>query len=166
MEISFVKVNPFEIDKILSLLRSAAISLQNKGVNQWKLWMDPPEDKIQWVVNGLLNNEFFFIQQGIDNVGMVRLSNEDEIYWGKQSSTAYYIHSLVIAEQFSGMKLGEKVLKLVMDEATKNSIPLLRLDCISSNQKLCNYYENQGFVKVGEKQLSHSLNNLYEKQLS
>ncbi len=80
MELSFIHAKLVEQDKILSLLRFTALSLQKKGVDQWKIWLDPPEDKIQWVVNGLLNNEFFFIQQGIDNVGMVRLSKEDEIY--------------------------------------------------------------------------------------
>jgi len=62
--------------------------------------------------------------------------------------------------------LGKKVLNLVLNQAIEQSIPLLRLDCIASNQRLCSYYENQGFVKVGEKQMPHSLNNLYEKQLS
>lgn len=165
MGLSFIHAELVEQDKILSLLRIAALSLQKKGVDQWKIWLNPPEDKIQWVENGLLNNEFFFIQQGIDNVGMVRLSKEDEIYWGKQIDAAYYIHSLVILPQFSGNQLGEKVLDLVMNQAIEQSIPLLRLDCIGSNQKLCSYYENQGFVKMGEKQMPHSLNNLYEKQV-
>ena len=41
----------------------------------------------------------------------------------------------------------------------------MRLDCDNSNKKLCKYYENIGFQKVGEKQLRLVTYNLYEINL-
>ena len=68
-------------------------------------------------------------------------------------------------EKYTGNKLGERVIKRLGEQTLKEGIFLLRLDCNSANDKLCNYYEKQGFIKVREKQMPDSLNNLYEKRL-
>lgn len=89
----------------------------------------------------------------------------DELYWGKQEVVARYIHSLVVAPNYKGQNIGMLNMRKIEQLVVKEVIQLLRLDCIASNTWLCNYYESLGFIKKGEKQMPHSMNNLYEKSL-
>jgi ribosomal protein S18 acetylase RimI-like enzyme len=162
----FRKANQDELSKALSLLKQAAQRLKDKQVNQWGFWLDPPAERINWIKEGFENNEFYFVVNDHDDViAMFRIMEEDDMYWGHQADLAYYIHSLVVAPNHTGQKLGERIIEEVESMATTKGIKLLRLDCNASNPALCGYYERLGFVKVGEKQMPHSLNNLYEKGL-
>jgi ribosomal protein S18 acetylase RimI-like enzyme len=162
----FRKANQDELTTALSLLKQAAQRLKDKQINQWGFWLDPPTERINWIKEGFDNNEFYFVENNHGEViAMFRLMEEDEMYWGHQTDLAYYIHSLVVAPGHTGQKLGERIIEEVESMATTKGIKLLRLDCNASNPALCGYYERLGFVKVGEKQMPHSLNNLYEKVL-
>jgi GNAT superfamily N-acetyltransferase len=157
---------PAEIDTALFLLKSAAENLEEKGIDQWGIWLNPPVEKIKWVEDGFSNCEFYFIIIETRIAGMYRLLNEDELYWGIQELNARYVHSLVVLKEFSGQQIGIRVLEQLIAEARTDGIPVFRLDCNAANTVLCQYYEKLGFVKVGEKQMPHSLNNLYEIKLS
>ncbi len=165
MDLIFKQAQQSELQHIFLLLKSAALRLQNNNVNQWGFWLNPNEDKIKWIEEGLSNNEFFFIESKHTTIGMFRLSYKDLLYWGEQKDEANYIHSLVIKEEFSGSQIGKKVIDQIIKNSIKKGIYTLRLDCNALNKKLCKYYESQGFVKVGEIQMPHSLNTLFEKSL-
>ncbi|KGL62759.1 N-acetyltransferase GCN5 [Polaribacter sp. Hel1_85] len=136
------------------------------NINHWQYWKNPPQEKIKWVEEGIQNNEFFFIDnlKG-NNIGMVRILNEDLLYWGKQNEKAIYIHSLVIKEEYNGKGIGSKVLEKIASNAKNFNCKFLRLYADSKNRGLCSYYENIGYKKVGMKKLPLSINNLYEKEL-
>ncbi|MGJ8684607.1 MAG: GNAT family N-acetyltransferase [Nonlabens sp.] len=155
-----------EFPQVLELLKIAASSLQHKGINQWSYWLHPPKEKLEWIQEGIDKNEFYFVKDNSTIIGMYRLMTEDLLYWGKQSSTAYYIHSLVIIPAYSGKQLGTQIIEIIKHQAALNSISFLRLDCDASNLGLCDYYVNQGFQKVGTVQMPLSLNNLYELKVS
>lgn len=155
-----------EIATALYLLKSAATTLQQKGIDQWKIWLDPPAEKISWVEAGFAHGEFYFILIEDRIAGMYRLLNKDELYWGPQAVNAWYIHSLVVLQEFSGQQIGKRVLEQLIGEARTRGIPFFRLDCNAANKALCAYYESLGFKQVGVKQMPHSLNNLYEMALS
>jgi ribosomal protein S18 acetylase RimI-like enzyme len=166
MEFSFRQAQKDEIKTALALLRSAAKTLQFKNIDQWSFWLDPTPEKIKWIEDGFANNEFFFIVSNAQVIGMFRLLDNDLLYWGKRNDSAKYIHSLVIDERFSGNQLGKRVIDKIILDTIHSGVFILRLDCNASNPKLCRYYEKQGFKKVGEVQMPHSLNNLYEMQLT
>lgn len=165
MNLSFQKIQPDELNLVLGYLRSAAEMLQKKGVAQWTVWLNPAPVNTEWVAAGIQQGEYYLISNDQSAIGIVRVSETDETYWGKQEINARYIHSLVIDEHYSGMGLGKRVIELLIQEAKAVAVSYMRLDCISTNTALCNYYESQGFKKVGQKQMPHSLNNLYEKSL-
>lgn len=165
MDFEFRQGEKKDIHKAFNLLKSAAKILQKKNINQWHFWLNPTQEKINWINEGFSKKEFFFIQSKNQIIGMFRISNQDILYWGIQNDEARYIHSFVIDHKFSGNQLGKKVLDKIILDLKTNKIFILRLDCNASNLNLCAYYENQGFVKVGEKQMPHALNNLYEKRL-
>lgn len=165
MSLSFEKIQPDELEVVLNYLNSAAKTLQKKGVAQWAVWLNPQQANIEWIEKGIQKGEYLLILTAKSPLGIVRLSETDETYWGKQEANARYIHSLVIDEHYSGRGLGKQVIQFLIQQAIIDNIPFMRLDCISTNMALCNYYESQGFKKVGQKQMPHSLNNLYEKAL-
>jgi len=150
----------------LALLRSAATTLQQKGIDQWSIWLDPPVEKIKWVEDGFGNGEFYFIIIKEQVAGMYRLLTADELYWGVQETEARYIHSLVVLNEYSGQQIGRRVLEQLITKTREAGITLFRLDCNAANKALCNYYEQLGFRQVGMKQMPHSLNGLYEIKLS
>lgn len=150
----------------LSLLRSAAITLRQKGIDQWRIWLDPPAEKIKWVEEGFNRGEFYFIIINDRIAGMYRLLTTDELYWGPLEDEARYVHSLVVLSEFAGQQVGRRVLEKLIVETREAGIPFFRLDCNAANKKLCSYYEELGFRQVGLKQMPHSLNCLYELKLS
>ncbi|MEY4933931.1 MAG: hypothetical protein RIS64_290 [Bacteroidota bacterium] len=164
MELFFRKARETEFATAIQLLKQAAQMLQKKQVNQWAFWLNPTEIQLNWIREGFANQEFYFVEN-IDNqlVAMFRLLVEDELYWGKQPVTARYVHSFVVEKQFAGQQIGSKILAQLEHHLIENDIFRFRLDCNASNPVLCAYYEKHGFKKVGEKQMPHSLNNLYEK---
>jgi ribosomal protein S18 acetylase RimI-like enzyme len=166
MELFFRKARESEFSTALQLLKQAAQTLQNKQINQWAFWLNPTETQCDWIRAGFTNQEFYFVEN-IDNqfVAMFRLLAEDELYWGKQSVNARYVHSLVVEKSFAGQQIGSKIIAQIEQDLIEKGIFRFRLDCNASNPVLCAYYEKHGFVKVGEKQMPHSLNNLYEKIL-
>lgn len=135
-------------------------------INHWQYWKNPPSEKIKWVKEGIAKNEYFFVLNGnYETLGMVRILDKDLMYWGEQSEKAKYIHSLVVKEKFNGQGIGVQILDKVAKDAKGQGCKYLRLDADSKNPKLCNYYEKQGFQKVGTKKLPLSIYNLYEKGL-
>lgn len=166
MKLIYKKAKTTEIDTAFTLFSKAAESLAEKKIDQWSYWLNPPADKIKWVKDGFKNNEFYFVRNEQSQlIGMYRLMKADLLYWGKQEKKARYIHSLVVLKEFSGKNIGFKIIEKIEQEMLTDCISLLRLDCNATNERLCQYYIDLGFVKVGEKQMPLSLNNLYEKEL-
>lgn len=165
MELTIQKADPEQWVKGLEMLRTASSNLAKKQIDQWQYWQNPPDDKIEWVKSGFENGEFYFIS--IANVlgGMVRLSYSDELYWGIKNDTSIYLHSLVILPEFSGKGIGNKVVNRIEQSLLDQKIKFFRLDCKKDNLSLCKYYEQMGFIKVGEVVMPHSTNNLYEKKI-
>ncbi|MCK5824110.1 MAG: GNAT family N-acetyltransferase [Ichthyobacteriaceae bacterium] len=166
MDLNLVQVNLHESNIVFDLLKSAAERVALKKINHWQYWKNPPIEKINWVKDGIANNEFYFIKTTNNEVvGMVRILDNDLLYWGKNNVKAKYIHSLVIVDKYRGNKLGSKVIDMIENDARKNNCDYLRLDCDSKNPNLIKYYTNQGFIQVGEKTLPISTYNLFQKNL-
>lgn len=166
MIIRFKPIQPKDLEQVIGLFREAADKISKKNIDHWQYWKNPPSEKIKWVEDGLQNKEYFFVENSNqDLIGMVRILEEDLMYWGSQSEKAKYVHSLVIREPYNGKGIGELILQKIGKQAKAEGCKYLRLDADSGNPKLCNYYEKQGFKKVGSKPLSISTYNLYEKEV-
>lgn len=162
MKFSYRIADSQEIEIAFQLLKHAANRLKLKGVNQWQYWLNPIPEKIKWIEDGFENNEFNFILDGESIIGMFRLLDKDELYWGVKDDCSNYLHSLVIIDDYVGLNIGRDILIQVIENSKKQGVSFFRLDCNASNPKLCRFYENIGFKKVGEVDMPHSLNNLYQ----
>ena len=166
MNLVFRKAEVLEIDTALTLLKQAAQTLAQKGLKQWAYWTTPPQEKVDWVKAGFANGEFYFVENEAKQVmAMFRLLNEDTLYWGQMVEKARYIHSLVVHKDFTGNKLGQRIVAELEKQTVAEGVNLLRLDCDATNAQLCKYYINQGFIQVGVKDLLLGKYNLYEKAL-
>lgn len=156
------------MDLALELFRKTSLSLKARNLTQWSYWADPPEEKVQWVREGFQQGEFFFVHDGAGTfLGMFRLLTIDELYWDEKGRdpSARYVHSLVINPDHSGKGIGSLILSEIIEILRREGVKSLRLDCDSSNSRLCRYYEEQGFMQVGKKVTPYSVNNLYEMKL-
>jgi ribosomal protein S18 acetylase RimI-like enzyme len=166
MNITLILIKISDKSQVLTLFKEAAEKIAKKNIDHWQYWKNPPTEKIEWVEEGISNNEFFFVQDPHQQtIGMVRILEEDILYWGKQTAKAKYIHSLVVIEAFEGRAIGKMILQKIEKDALKNGYTYLRLDSDAKNPKLCRYYVNQGFEKVGIKTLALSAYNLYQKRI-
>lgn len=154
-----------DFDSCILLLQEAAKRLQDQHIDQWSYWLDPPQDKLEWVRQGIVNGEFYKITDNGQLAAMYRLQENDELYWGLRDDKAYYIHSLVVADSHTGQSIGRQIINQIENQARDHDVFILRLDCNAQNQGLCSYYEKLGFVQVGNVQMPYSLNALYEKKL-
>lgn len=166
MNITLVQIKISEKNKVLNLFKEAAEKISKKNIDHWQYWKNPPLEKIKWVEEGIFNDEFYFIKNSNgQTIGMVRVLEEDLLYWGQKIEMAKYIHSLVVIEEFEGKGIGKIILQNIENDAKKNGYKYLRLDADSKNPKLCSYYEKQGFKKTGTKVLPLSTYNLYQKEI-
>jgi RimJ/RimL family protein N-acetyltransferase len=169
MVLKLKKAKVQDMDMALELFRKTSLSLKARNLSQWSYWSNPPMEKIQWVRDGFQRGEFFFVcDESDDFLGMFRLLPVDELYWDEKGRepNVRYVHSLVIATGHSGKGIGALILKKIIENLRNEGIESLRLDCDSSNSRLCQYYEDQGFKKVGTKVTPYSVNNLYEMDLN
>jgi len=118
MNLTFQNVKISDKNRVLSLFKDAAIKISKKKVDHWQYWKNPPMEKVQWVEEGIRNKEFFFIKTtDSETIGMVRILEDDLMYWGEQSDKSKYIHSLVVIEKYEGQGIGELILKKVENDA-------------------------------------------------
>ncbi len=164
--ISFILGKEEEYQLALDLYFKAALKLKNKNVDHWQFWLEPKNERIEAVIQAFKSEEYYFVIDVVGNrVGMFRLLTSDPYFWGDMDEYGYYIHALVTDPLHAGKEIGRSILFKIEHMAKLYGVKLLRLDCNSSNLFLCDYYEGLGFIKMGQKQIPQSLNNLYEKRL-
>ena len=167
MKLIFKSINKKDQNEVLKLFQESAEKINRMNIDHWQYWKNPSLEKIKWVEEGIENNEYFFVQNTQqETIGMVRILEQDLMYWGEQSQKAKYIHSLVVKEKYNGNGIGALILYKIANDAKEKHCKYLRLDADSKNPKLCKYYEKQGFKKVGIKKLPLSVYTLYQKKLT
>ncbi len=105
-------------------------------------------------------------------IGVVAITNKDELWEdvGKPSK-AWYVHRLTSDQNAKGQNVGGLLLKQLEEDALRQGVSALRLDCDYHNEGLCNYYIRQGFVEVTRKDLHNKITGatdgtaLFEKKI-
>lgn len=165
MELKYRQAISSELPIALSLLKEAAGWLREKGIDYWQSWHTPEEDYRNWIKEGFDNEEFYFVENSYGIVGMYRLQFEDEMFWGKRSDRAGYIHSFTTKRELNGNGIGQEILTHIECYLRCKGVDYLRLDCSPTIQGLCKYYENYGFIGVGEIELFGERLRLYQKTI-
>lgn len=92
----------------------------------------------------------YLINEDNKPVATFSISWEDEKMWGKRPPDAGYLHRLAVKSDHHGRGLGEEAIKAAEGIVKNKGRQYLRLDCLAANEKLCEYYEKQGFARVSQ----------------
>jgi protein-tyrosine phosphatase len=157
--------NPAESDLVLEILDDAARWLVARGIRQWD---SPPADGLvrlilQDIRSGLV---YLIIKAGSGEIaGTFRLTWNGQPRW-TDDADAGYLYSLALRPQHIGEGIGTATVDWVIKHLVGLGKDRLRVDCISTNQRLRTWYETQGFINRGViKDGSYELA-LYELDLS
>ena len=96
-------------------------------------------------------------------IGAVACFDQDERWCDTKEVSAYYLHHLVTDYREKGV--GHILLKEIEGVARKHKKHCLRLDCAMDNERLNQYYEEQGFLWCGQCEEGLYRGNLREKTL-
>ncbi len=164
--ISFKTVELQQLDKILTYLKDAALWLKSMNVNYWQEWNNPPKTYTDWIIAGLNEREFFVAYDRNDEIGVFRLQQHDELFWGKRFDKSGYIHSFTVQRNKKGNNYGYKILEAISENLLREGIDFLRLDCGFNQHGLINYYKKFGFQEAGLVIVQGEKLLLLEKKLS
>ena len=165
-KIDFLQAHQHDLPIVLQLLKEAAVWLQERKIDYWQDWLNPPPAFRNWIQQGFDRNEFMLVYEHNTVIGCFRLQWQDELFWGEQADNAGYIHSFTISRCLAGQGKGKQVLGLIELMCRAHGKRYLRLDCGKNISGLCRYYEAYGFQNVGETIVRGEVLTLYEKPIS
>jgi ribosomal protein S18 acetylase RimI-like enzyme len=129
-------------------MRDAGLWLKAKQIDQWSSTLR--DDLLSRIQIWAQTQEIYLVWLNGEAAATFRITWEDESWTGLPSPQgAGYIHGLAVLRKFAGQGLGRRALRWAVQAiAAKGKIA--RLDCVSDNPKLIQYYRSQGFVPKGE----------------
>ncbi|WP_181429482.1 GNAT family N-acetyltransferase [Enterococcus plantarum] len=137
----------------MSVLKESAEWLKEQGSNQWSEVLQG-EDKHGLEEAVTKGEVYFFYNSKNQLIGMAAAwktpTEWDKLLWKDFGfhQSACYIHRVIIRPTYRGKAYGEELLSALkrkfLDEVSE-----LRLDCLGSNQKLIQFYQENGFVNIG-----------------
>lgn len=82
-------------------------------------------------------------------IGGFIILKHDSSLWSDEENRekAFYIHKLVIKQEFSGKGYAKKSILLIKDLGVQEGLSCLRLDCYADREYLVKLYESCGFKK-------------------
>ncbi|MGH9075689.1 MAG: GNAT family N-acetyltransferase, partial [Acidimicrobiales bacterium] len=137
-----------DLDTVIDLLSQGSAYARSRGFEQW-----PARFPAGIVSAGIEREEVYLARIGGIAVATCWLAWSNESFWGPDDGMAGYLHRLAVAEARRGEGLGRRILDWAQERATDAGRPLLRLDCMADNRPLRSWYEADGFVLRGERQV-------------
>jgi ribosomal protein S18 acetylase RimI-like enzyme len=162
MSLEFHKATPEDLPGLQRILEEArAYKLKRND----KTWGTRPFDEktVKEMVDS--GNTYVGYING-DLAASLALIWSDEQIWGSDlgnDNNAGYLHTLATSEAFRGQRVGEEAIQWATEQVKANGKKFLRLDCSPDNHDLCEYYESQGFDRVGLSDTTDYPAALYEK---
>jgi ribosomal protein S18 acetylase RimI-like enzyme len=153
------RAEPEELDEVVGILSEAARWLLERGIQQWP---DPfPRERAAPLVD---RGEFYLARIDGEPVATFALLWSDPAFWGEQPPVAGYVHAIAVRRTYAGQGLGERLLEWAEEQIATSGRELLRLDCMSDNAALREYYERLGFEPQGEAQIDDFTATLFERR--
>lgn len=132
---------PEDLPLVMEILAEAAAGLKEKRIDQWP---SPPNEHWQRrLAAAVERGEVYTFGVVKYRFAIARFTWSDP-YW-PDDNLAGYVHSMAVRPDMQGQNVGGVILFWAMMKAKRAGKQLLRLDCLASNGRLRQYYENQGF---------------------
>jgi GNAT superfamily N-acetyltransferase len=138
-----------DVDVVLDLLGEAAAWMSALGYPNW-----PERFSRRLVERNARDRELYVATLGADPVAAVTLLWGDAYFWGAEGEDerAGYVHRLVVRRDRAGAGLGAQILDWADAHVRERGRSELRLDVVSDNAPLRQYYERAGFAYVRDLQ--------------
>ena len=139
---------PDEVDAAYALILQRVAWMDQVGLKQWNcsgyLEAYPKAYFAQMQAEGRL-----YVQAEDGEItALAVLLDEDSRWAGFPPEKAWYVHNFAAAVSRRGA--GRAMLAAIRDQAARRGKRFLRLDCARDSAFLNEYYEKQGFLRVGE----------------
>jgi GNAT superfamily N-acetyltransferase len=131
-----------DVGDVLAVLDEAAAWLKASGVDQW-----PDRFKSTWVEPAIERGETWLARLDGVAAGTITLDWDDPL-WSDLEGEAGYVHRMAIRRSSPG--LGAALLDWAVATTGALGCGYLRLDCVTSNNRLRSYYESKGFHHQGD----------------
>lgn len=135
-----------DIGTIMDILSAARDDQERQGLPV--SWRVIPREAVTASVG---RGETYLIRSAEDMVGTLGLEWRDAEVWpDSDTAGAAYLHRLAVCPRHHGRGLGQFAVSWAEQAATARGRPLLRLDAVAANKRLCDWYERLGFTPKGE----------------
>jgi ribosomal protein S18 acetylase RimI-like enzyme len=138
------------LDRVKEIAESCATDMINRNIFQWN--EKYPSKKI--FKEDIESNSLYLAKINQEIVGCIMLSeNKDDVYkdikWLSEDNINLYIHRLAVHPQFQKKGIGKKMMDFAEKYAKSNNYESVRLDTFSKNKRNNIFYENRGYIKLG-----------------
>jgi GNAT superfamily N-acetyltransferase len=133
--------------EVSEVLQEAANWLIEKGEKLWEPSELAPEKIKSQVESGI----FWLAKIEGETVGCLRFQTEDKEYWDDVPHfDSAFVHRVAVKRSYAGKGVAAAMLDWAKNRAKSLGKIYLRLDC-GKREKLCRFYESEGFEFHSEK---------------
>jgi RimJ/RimL family protein N-acetyltransferase len=132
-----------DFDAILEIRDQVAVDLLGRGV-PWNPNVLSRAQLADWSDRGVL----YVAELKGEIVGSIAVWRRDPGGWWPVEDRGGYVRDLMIDPRLRGKGVGAIVLRWAENYASGMGLQRVRLDCLSSNDRLCRYYKEAGYRQV------------------
>ncbi len=147
INIVFGKASIDNIDEIINLYAERMKWFKENGIKQWSRYLTnhPKEHFISIIEKG----NYYILKKENEIIAGFEISTDSGV-WNDDKSNAYYLCKVV--SKVGYRNLGSEIFKIAKNITKENEKDYLRIECVSSNKKLNEIYEKNGFKYIREGQ--------------
>ena len=131
-----------DLGEIIDILAESSAWLRSKGIVQWPERFSPDQ-----LLPTLDAGDLFVVDDGSALAATVTLQWSDPMFWGDRTD-AGFLHRMGVRRSHAG--LGIEIMQWASAQVLARGRRYLCLDCLSTNHRLRQYYEDHGYSVIGE----------------
>ena len=139
-DLTFKKAHISDLGLVLDILNEGIDKQIQNGLRIWN------RDLKQRTLEGIQSDDTYLVYDASKAIGTFRLAWTDDNW--SDDDLAGYVHKIATTKLASGDNTGKKILLMCAKLVIANKRRYIRLDVLSSNEKLKQYYLAMGFNYV------------------
>lgn len=141
--------SPPDAEVLSEIRRDRELWLAAQGIEQWGVGLVSTEQVRDQIDAG----EWFVGLEDDDAVigGLRYLATDEDVWPDAVDDGARYVHGLMTARSRATSGTGAALLSWAEERAVDDGARTMRLDCVESNRRLCDFYRSQGYQVVGRR---------------
>ena len=144
-QIILKKANMKDLDEIINMYAERMKWFKENEIKQWSKYLTnhPKSEFIQVIEKG----DYYILTKNNIIIAGFEISN-DSHFWNDNITNAYYLYKICVKVGYKNV--GKVIFEVAKQIAKDSKNDYLRIDCLSSNKKLNQIYNNHGFKYVSE----------------